>query len=269
MSNTEKIDRLLQFILLTAGEEDEYTDRWLSPIHLIKYVYLADLAHARNNNGETYTGLNWKFHHYGPWEVTCYERIEPALLAVDAEKRVFQSKYYEDDRDRWYARNSEIYYMLNNQLPLAITGTISSAVHSHGSDTGGLLHYVYKTLPMITAAPGERLDFSKESVDHEIDANIADQEPTCGLTARQKKLRKIALKKLKVKLRKKLDTRKAESSVKETSVKYMPSRYDDVFFEGLAALDRHAGIPIEPGNYKAIFSDDVWKSKARFDPELS
>jgi hypothetical protein len=43
---SNKIDLLIQYTLLVAGQEDEYLDRQLGPIHLIKYVYLADLVYA-------------------------------------------------------------------------------------------------------------------------------------------------------------------------------------------------------------------------------
>ena len=61
------IDLLLQYALLVAGEEDEHTDRQLGPIHLIKYVYLSDLAFAERNDGKTFTGVNWQFYKFGPW----------------------------------------------------------------------------------------------------------------------------------------------------------------------------------------------------------
>jgi hypothetical protein len=38
-----KVDLLLKYILAAAGRED-YGNREVGPIHLIKYVYLADLA---------------------------------------------------------------------------------------------------------------------------------------------------------------------------------------------------------------------------------
>lgn len=53
---SNKIDLLIQYAILIAGQEDEYPDRQLGPIHLIKYVYLADLAYAERNGGETFTG---------------------------------------------------------------------------------------------------------------------------------------------------------------------------------------------------------------------
>jgi hypothetical protein len=50
-----KVDLLLKYILAAAGQED-YGNREVGPIHLIKYVYLADLAFAEKHEGETFTG---------------------------------------------------------------------------------------------------------------------------------------------------------------------------------------------------------------------
>ena len=40
--DTAKVDLLIQFALAVAAEEDALAERELGPIHLIKYVYLAD-----------------------------------------------------------------------------------------------------------------------------------------------------------------------------------------------------------------------------------
>ena len=48
---SNKIDLLIQCAILIAGREDDYLDRQLGPIHLIKYVYLADLAYAERKCG--------------------------------------------------------------------------------------------------------------------------------------------------------------------------------------------------------------------------
>ena len=268
IQNQNKIDQLLQFILLAAGQEDEYTDRWLSPIHLIKYVYLADLVYARHNEGKTYTDLSWEFHHYGPWAYTCYQRIEPALESIHAQKRVIESKYFDDDRDRWYSSDDRLYQQIQEDLPLTISGNIEKAVHKFGSDTKRLLHYVYITRPMLTAAPSELLDFTKE-LEAAKEVTTTEDEPTCQLTARQMKKRKQLISDIKSKYRKKLDEVKKERPLSQPPAEYTLPRYDDIYFQGLADLDRIAGEKIKPGEYKAVFSDDVWKSKARFDPDLS
>ena len=268
MDNTEKIDKLIQFALLTAGQEDEYNDRWLGPIHLVKYVYLADLAHARANEGQTYTGLPWIFHSYGPWDLSCFKRIESALAAIDAEKKVISSQQFEEDYHRWCIRDSRLHDELQENLPISVTGTIAMFVHQFGTDTNGLLHYVYKTLPMINAAPGETLDFTKELETIKTSSSDTDDD-TCKLTARQVKKRKEALRNIKSGLRAMLDKRRKEDASRPAEPVFAPPRYDEIYLKGLEDLNRMAGSTPEEGTYRVIFSDDVWKSKARFDPELS
>jgi len=139
-SNTHKIDLLLQYTLLTAGQED-WGSRELGMIHLIKYLYLADLAYSEHHNGEIFTGLNWKFYHFGPWAKELYQRIEPALLAIGAEKKVYPSKKYEKDCVRWSIQNDELHNELNSKLSVILSGASQSSVHQFGSDTEGLLDY--------------------------------------------------------------------------------------------------------------------------------
>ena len=158
-SNTHKVDLLLQYTLLTAGQED-WGSCELGMIHLIKYLYLADLAYSEHRNGEIFTGLNWKFYHFGPWAEKLYQRIEPALLAIGAEKKLYPSKKYEKDCVRWSIQNDELHNELNSKLSIILSGAIQSSVHQFGSDTEGLLHFVYKTAPMLQASPGETLDFT-------------------------------------------------------------------------------------------------------------
>ena len=158
-SNTHKVDLLLQYTLLTAGQED-WGSRELGMIHLIKYLYLADLAYSEHRNGEIFTGLNWKFYHFGPWAEELYQRIEPALLAIGAEKKVYPSTKYEKDCVRWLIQNDELHDELDSKLSIILSGAIQSSVHKFGSDTEGLLHFVYKTAPMLQASPGETLDLT-------------------------------------------------------------------------------------------------------------
>lgn len=51
----KKVDLQLKYILVAAGQED-LGHREVGPIHLIKYVYFADLAFAEKQGGETFTG---------------------------------------------------------------------------------------------------------------------------------------------------------------------------------------------------------------------
>ncbi|MBW1814376.1 MAG: hypothetical protein JRJ39_12100 [Deltaproteobacteria bacterium] len=259
--NYKRLDLLLQYILAVAGENDPY-ERELGMIHLIKYTYLADLAYSRQHNGETFTGLPWKFHHFGPWSVECFQRIEPALSSIGANQRTIESQKY-DDFVRWSVDDDELFDRLGDQLDLTVMGAIQKYMRMFGTDTYALLDFVYKTAPMLSAAPEELLDFKVTVSGKKI---FEDYEPESELTVRQKKLRRQKFLAFKKKLNKKL-----EQQVKENRSKTcpLPPRYDDVFFDGLSRLDAAAGnLPAE-GEFLATFSEDIWKSKARHDPELS
>ena len=55
--------KLIQFIVCQATEFGVS----LTPIRAIKFLYLADLYHARENDGQTLTGWPWKFVYFGPY----------------------------------------------------------------------------------------------------------------------------------------------------------------------------------------------------------
>ncbi|MBW2094189.1 MAG: hypothetical protein JRI80_04805 [Deltaproteobacteria bacterium] len=258
MDNT-KIDKILQYALLVAGDEDDFRDRQLGPIHLIKYVYLADLAYAKTNQGETFTGVNWQFYKFGPWSQAVNQRIEPALLSIGAEKLTFPSDY--DDKDdwvRWKPVGSEQQLSIERELPFVITSTLRQFVHKYGQSTPDLLSYVYSTEPMLLAAPNELLDFSflaQQQQKHEKKC----EAPKATLSKKKQKLLKNKIRDLRLKSKQKLNEKKKQSLVPPV----ISPRYDDVFFDGINWLDSLAGAPVEQGEKEAVFSKDIWKSPAR------
>lgn len=259
------IDKLFQFILLTAGQEDYYQDRELGPIHLIKYLYLADLSFSEENNGITFTNLPWKFHHFGPWSSEAFLRINPALAAIGATKKEIPSAY-EGDFIRWSLHNDKLLSALSIQIPLIIASKVRYFVHKFTSCTEDLLHYVYITKPMLISAPGELLDFAPESnsikapVESE---DVSGQNTSCVLSVREKKSRKQAIQEIRNNLGKILSNRKDKKRI----IPKAP-RYDDIFYNAIDILDSIAGetMPIVEG--VAEFSDEIWKSKSRFDPDV-
>lgn len=252
------IDNILQYALLMAGREDDPFDRELGPIHLIKYVYLADLAYAKEHDGHTFTGVKWQFYKFGPWAQAVNERIEPSLTEMGAKKKTFHSDY--EDRDEWYrwrAVDDGPVKVLERELPIIITSSIKRNVHKFCKDTPELLAYVYSTLPMLSAAPEEYLDFSNLKRTRK-----NEEEP-------QKPKEKLSVKKKKM-LQKKKDNLKALASKKLAIKRRNPlvkphkaPRYDDVYFKGLEWLDSLAGQKISEGEGEAVFSDSIWKSPAR------
>ena len=86
---------LIQFIVCQAMESGAS----LSPSRVVKFLYLADLYHARENDGQTLTGWPWKFVYFGPY---CTESLLASKRAADdglIEAKPFESKY--DGRDRF------------------------------------------------------------------------------------------------------------------------------------------------------------------------
>jgi hypothetical protein len=54
---------------------------------------------------------------------------------------------------------------------------------------------------------------------------------------------------------------------KKPKIKFTPPPpYDDIYFEGLKKLDALAGEEIKSLKGVASFSEDLWKTRARFDP---
>jgi len=261
--DTNRIDNLLRYILAVAGQED-LGNRELGPIHLVKYVYLADLAHSQKHEGSTYTNVPWVFHNFGPWSIEVYKRIEPIVRGVDATERKISSPKYEDDFFRWELIDDELFEELDRQLPFEITLAIKKAIHEFGDDTSALLHYVYVTYPMLKAAPGEYLSFKPrlETKENHIKTNNIMDTP---LPKKDQKLSKAARKRLKEKIEAMLSeklTKKKKPSV------YSPPRYDQVFFEGQKWLDELAGKPIESQEGQLSFTRDVWKSPSRTESDV-
>ena len=257
-----KVDILIRYIMAAAGQEDP-GNRQLGPIHILKYIYLADLAFAAEHQGETFTGLPWVFYKFGPWAVEAHQRIASVVKSMGAEEKVYPSKH-ENDAVRWTFRDDEVFEELENALPREICWAIKRGVYEFGSDTYGLLHFVYRTAPMLKAAPGEMLDFrhAVAEVPTETGTEESDSTAPAKLSVRGRKRRKEALEDLKKRVRARLDSPVGVRKM----IAPTPPRYDEVFFSGLKWMDELAGVSIDPSTGEIIFSDDIWSSPDRSDP---
>ena len=259
-----RVDKIIQYALLVAGEEDDFLHRQLGPIHLIKYVYLADLAYAKMHDGEIFTGVKWQFYNFGPWAQEVNQRIDPALLYIDANKTTFPSDYG-DKKEwvRWRAVDDTLIGDLERELPFIVTSTLRRSVHRFGQSTPELLAYVYSTDPMLSAAPNEFLDFSNLKTSSPNALN--EQEEKDPLSKKKKENLKAKMRDLRLKSAEKLAAKRKRRLVKPP----ISSRYDDVYFEGLEWLDSLAGAKMPEGEKEAVFSDSIWKSPARAGDDFS
>ena len=258
------VDLLLQYVLLLAGAKDKQTDRQLGPIHLVKYVYLADLVYARRNQGKTFTSAPWQFDKFGPWSQEVRERIEPALVEIGADKKTIPSKHEDkDDSIRWSLREERLLQEREWKLPADITMYMKRYVDRFGQDVPSLLDHVYGTKPMLSAAPNESLDFSLAVED----ASSTEPEPRPLLMDNLSEKKKKKLKERMQALQEKHKSRKPKALRLVPLVKN--PRVDEVYEAGIAWLDDLAGQPLTLGEKAAEFSGEVWQSSTRKGGDVS
>jgi hypothetical protein len=245
----DRIDLIIQFCLAIASEGDP-DERSLGPIHLIKYVYLADLFYAKEHQGTTFTGIPWQFYHYGPWSEQVWQRIEPAAYAINATSRTFHSTQYENDAIRYQADRDTPIEELESQLTFSVATQIRSALKKYRSYTAEMLQYVYTTKPMLNAAPGEKLDFSVVALE-QTPQTLGVQN---GLTKSQKK-RVTEFQRI-------LKERRTKPRSTLRSPPETPPKYDEDFYEIEELIMQQEGH-IKPSHGVLTFSPEVWKSRAR------
>ena len=258
-----RIDQLFQYALARAARADDFRERELGAIHLLKYAYLADLAHAKRNDGVTYTGTDWRFHHFGPWSVDAHSRIAPALVEqAGATTRSIPSPY-RDDYVRYGFSTSQadqIEAAIAPRLPSNVSGVLARAVQEHGADTADLLRHVYLTPPMLAARPNDVLDFTSAI---ELGEPPAQSVPRIRRTRAEKRRRTAAFEAGRTKIQHLIAKRRSVRAVLDP-----PPRYDDVFFAGLEELNREAGDPPRASSGTLSFDESVWLSSQRRDPEI-
>lgn len=260
--DSKKVELVVRYALARAAHADTPWDRELGPIHLVKFVYLADLAFAERSGGVSFTGAEWRFHHYGPWSPAVHNVVR-ATAAEIAAQVITTSTKFENDAVRWAIQNlddaDEIERDAERDLPSPVVFAVRRSVKDFGHDTTGLLHYVYGTVPMLRAAPGELLDLSLAVGAHPTSRKGASAAP---LTRRQEKKREEAHRALQARARAKLDEILAKRATVQPGRR---PRYDAVFVEGQKWLDKLGG-EVEEFDGEVEFDDAVWKDPWRSDP---
>jgi hypothetical protein len=255
----DRIQQVMRYAVAVAANADDFKRRELGPIHLLKYVYLADLAHAEKHGGQTYTGIPWRFHHFGPWAQEAWQQIPAAMALGSICQCSFQSAD-QADRVRWRSKEPELEGKLESSLPHEVSRAVKLVVKDLGNDTYGLLHHVYSTLPMRKAAPEEPLDFSMATAEpEELTLPPEGEPPQEQLSKTARKRRQQAHDALRLRFQETLKKRRQRRA--QPTVEPVQKTAD--LMEVLEWVDSLAGEPMEPLKGELIVSDDIWKSPAR------
>jgi hypothetical protein len=234
------IPELVQYVTWLASEREEM----LSPIRLVKFLYLADLYHARRNEGKTLTGWKWKFVHYGPFCNEALQAIEAAVQTGMIAAIPYESSF-DDEQHFLYKAEAEKEPEIALRLPLYVIAPLHGAVKKWAGDTFGLLDHVYfETEPMKNVKPGDVLEFSKA------------KEPE---SVRELRMRRLS--KPKISQGKALIARMRESQ-RECMVAEPAAIYDDVYNKAIESLDgEDLDLQIEG---EARIEDEVKEAEQRW-----
>jgi len=259
MPDKEKISLILRYALLVAGQEDHPYDRQLGPIHLIKYVYLTDMEYARYNAGQTFTGVDWTFYNFGPWSPFVHDEVDRSLSRWDAKKTMLPSKFGEDDYTRWSIDfDQQLFDTLKAEFPMEARHAVATYIHNYTNDTSALLHFVYATLPILKAAPGEHLDFS-------VMVASQRQEQPDNFTPMLARLSKEKVKLINERMRELRESFAQRMQQRSISRPPRPTTVPDeeIFTQGVKWLETLAGADFPKEGAEVTFSNQVWKSEFR------
>jgi hypothetical protein len=210
-----------KFIEWAVWYAEQYESN-LTPIRIVKFLYLLDLYYARQSGGKTWTGWRWKFVHYGPFCGDALDAISAAESAGLIAGRIFSSKFDKDGKYYQYS-GEDTPEEVPDLLPIYVSSEIRHAVKTWADDTYGLLNYVYfNTEPMMSAVPGQILDFSLAEMP-------STEKPVEMIPLSKKKLRKAN--ELLGKLRSAQLERAANKAALEEGI------HDAAYFEALRSLE--------------------------------
>ena len=260
--NKARVQELIKFILAEAWQDEDYKNRALGPIHLLKYIYLADLYYAAKNEGHCFTGIDWQFYKLGPWNLELQHELPSAAKAIGANLQTFESRYTDEGKNWSLPDDHPDYKSASKPIPTSILFRLRADIRKYGAATNDLLHYVYLTPPMTNAAPWQLLDFNYAYSAEQCNSIQSPTIPRTSLTAREKKKKKDRFEEIKAKMA----TMREEKQKRR--VKPAPPRYDEVFYNGVADLDALAGEEMPNSGGTLSISEKIWKSNWRKDADL-
>ena len=147
---------LIAYLIDQVGDQEGT----LNKTALVKLVYLVDVEYWRRY-GKSVTGLEWRFHHYGPYSTELDREIDDnPLFQVHGSRR---TGYGFSSSPAW----GEIQAAFNTNYEPVVKSIADGVARQWGLETlDTILEYVYfETEPMQDAERGETLDFSKIQVE--------------------------------------------------------------------------------------------------------
>ncbi len=256
--NRKHTDKLLAYVLLSAGRLTDRTQHRLRTTDLLHYLYLADLGYAEWKGGEPFTGIEWAFHALGPWNLDAHERVRVAMSKAGAKVHTPRSKAKAADpaNTSYSLRDKELFERMEEELPGPLTIRLHGVVLEHGNDSDSLLSAVYITAPMVHAAPGEPLDLSLVALDHDL---LREVRTRMKAPAKKKKAPQRAARIAQAKAR--FEELQRAKQVRESPLSRPPRL--EVFDEVRRWVDSLAGEEVGEKEGELHFDPSVWNSKMR------
>lgn len=218
----DKVTTLTQALLNLAKDQGF---RGLTITTLTKLIYLADVYYARKNSGETFSGTDWKFHHFGPYSYQLSEAIEQKIKGVQIEAGETRDEGHEFKLIK-LADFGKTATMQDTKLGIGITSSLEYNLKKFNRNLNGLLEYVYfHTEPMKGASPGDKLDFTTCEI-----INFKDFKAITSKGQDPNKIKKgKAL----------LAALKAKKEAKKSILgQYTPPKYDDLYNQSHELFDK-------------------------------
>ncbi len=127
---------------------------------MMKLLYLLDVAHASTHAGATWSGLSWRFHHYGPYSEQLQKLLDrmDGIDATDEEGQGPRGTYHVYGGAHGAADTTDLTRLLDSSDRAALRRIVDEWC---GADLNALLDYVYfETPPMRDVSRGDLLDFN-------------------------------------------------------------------------------------------------------------
>jgi hypothetical protein len=245
--NTQNVNAVLSQILLSANQLENAQDREIGTSHIINYLYLADFFYAEHDHGQILTGIPWRSSYYGPWNTDIYDYLGTDLSGAARTYNPKKSQGCNCDTYIWHLADSDSAMDCVKGIDEETSLYVSRQVQKYSNRTSALHDFISETPPMLRAMPNELLsfepsDFFTQAMQYDDDGFPKNLKPS-----QKEELRKWVEDSRKV-IKDRIDEimkERASNPVRQVP----PPVYDEVFIEGMRAMNASGMINIPPGIY--------------------